>query len=861
MRPRINLTQTYPPIPLDRMLAKTRGQDKRCSVFTHLYSTCMVLRMIRKLWTGYPREEEIPPLADWLAALHDIGKVTVAFQDKIYRAIGQSPWAESPSAGISDDTNHAKYSQILLKKEFGRIFAGMAGCHHGAVQKLSLGDTEGNEALGGSEWVPLREALIQELKQTLDLPDCDFKNIPREKIDVIVGAVILADWISSGMDLPFGGVLPDETTIRDAVVKAGFTPFQISRHFGFTDIFPFHPNELQKTAFSAITPGCIAVIESGMGSGKTEAALYGALKVLEVKGANGVYFAMPTCLTSRKIFDRLNDTFLKMVFPSVDGNGQEAILIHGNSWMEWNLKNPPEDSGEPRANPDSWFQSKKRALLAPFGAGTVDQALLSVVNRRHKMLRSFALAGKVVILDEVHSYDAYTTTLIQSLVRDLHNHGATVLILSATLTKQSLRELLIDPDFGQMQSDAYPLVTVQDATGVHEYPVPSTESKHVKIRPVFDTRTIMQEALDRARNGEQVLWIENTVQNAQDRYKSFAKTAPDSVELGLIHSRFPAFRRDETEQHWVDLLGKNGADERTRKGRILVATQILEQSVDVDADFLVTQLAPADMIFQRIGRLWRHPALNSIRPRNAECQAVILCSKDYLNPGQLIRNPIVLPYEAYCMLRSFEVWKDKMSVTLPTDIRPVLEEVYREREETGAAAVLKKMQTDLKEKYERLAHIAEGSQGTGSDDSVGALTPPDAGNDLGTRYSETDEVQVLLLRKGNDGFQLGNKVCTIFGRDIDIPPASATVREKTRAAIELNQVMIRVRENLAPPYESFSPDELSSVIWTGDQHDHPVRVAYVGDDHRLLSYDGTPVAASSRKLEYYFETGYTAGKE
>lgn len=820
----------------------------------------MVLRAIRKLWSGYPREEEMPAIADWLAALHDIGKVTAAFQDKIYRAIGPSPWEESPNAGTPDDANHAKYSQILLKKEFGRIFAGMAGCHHGAAQKLGLGDTEENEALGGPEWVPLRETLIQELKQTLDLPDCDFKNIPREKINVIVGAVILADWISSGMDLPFGGTLPDEVAIRDAVVKAGFTPFQLSRHFGFTDIFPFQPNELQKTAFSAITPGCIAVIESGMGSGKTEAALYGALKVLEEKGANGIYFAMPTCLTSRKIFDRLNDQFLKKIFPSVDGKGQEAILIHGNSWLEWNLKKTPDDSGSTNSNPDSWFQSKKRALLAPFGAGTVDQALLSVVNRRHRTLRSFALAGKVVILDEVHSYDAYTTTLIQSLIRDLHNHGATVLILSATLTKQSLRELLINPDFEQTRSLAYPLVTVQDSTSVREYPVPSVESKQVKIRTVSNDREIVGEALERAQNGEQVLWIENTVQGAQDRYKAFA-TYASGIELGLIHSRFPEFHREETERHWVDLLGKNGAKERSRKGRILVATQILEQSVDVDADFLVTQLAPADMVFQRIGRLWRHPVLNSVRPKTAECQAVILYPEDYRDPSKLIKNPIVLPYDAYCMFRSFEVWKDKTSVCLPADIRPILEEVYLDREETGAVAVLKRNQIERKAKYERMALLAEGIMGSGSDDSIGALTPPDVGDDLGTRYSETDEVQVLLLRKGNDGFQLENKVCTIFGRDIDIPPASASVREKTRAAIALNQVMVRVREPMAPSYDSFPSDKLSSVIWTGDQNDHPVRIAYVGDDHRLLSCDGTPINASSRKLEYHFETGYTARKE
>lgn len=845
--------RTYPPLPPEELLAKTRGAEKGCDVFTHLYCTCMVLREIRRLWTGYPRAEVIPTVADWLAALHDLGKVTAAFQDKIYRAIGPSPWPESPSGGNPNDVNHAKYSQILLE-QYGRKFAAMAGAHHGVEFTLRVGDDKGNEALGGPDWEPLREELIRELKETLKLPECDLKKIPDEARDMIVGAVILADWISSGMDLPFGGALPDEAAIREAVVQAGFTPFRLTRRFEFTDVFPFEPNELQITAFSSIGPGAVAVIESGMGSGKTEAALFTALKILEDKGANGIYFAMPTCLTSRKIFDRMNDTFLKKILP-----GQEAILIHGNSWLEWKLKEQPDDGMPGTSGPDSWFQSKKRALLAPFGAGTIDQALLSVVNRKHRTLRSFALAGKVVILDEVHSYDAYTSTLIKSLIRALRDHGATVLILSATLTKHALRDLL-DLQDGEAKSLAYPLVTVRSGADVREYPVPAQDSRRVKIRPASDDREVMGEALDRAMNGEQVLWIENTVSAAQERYKAFSPFA-GGIELGLIHSRFPAFQREETEQKWVELLGKNGAEERVKRGRILVATQVLEQSVDVDADFLVTMLAPADMVFQRIGRLWRHPSLDSVRPKTAECQAVILCPEDFNDPEKLVRNPVVLPYDAYCMLRSFEIWKDRTSVELPADIRPILEKVYEDRAETGAPAALKREQLKMKEKYETLANCAQGSLGVGSDDSVSALAPPDAADEYGTRYSETEEVQVLLLRKGNGGFKLKDKACTIFGRDIDIPPASASVQEKTRAAVALNQVMVRVRECCAPPYSSFPSDGLGSVIWTGDQYDHPVRVAYVGDNGDLLSCDCNPIAGSPNIRQYNINLGYIAEKE
>lgn len=318
--------------------------------------------------------------------------------------------------------------------------------------------------------------------------------------------------------------------------------------------------------------------------------------------------------------------------------------------------------------------------------GTIDQALQGMVAVKHFFVRRFALAGKVVILDEVHSYDVYTGSLVTALVRELLRLGCTVLVLSATLTGERRRELLAAAGSGENDSpNAYPLITTASRGEVAVQVAPAfatTKTIRLRAAAISEDDTIA-ELIARAEAGQHVLWIRNTVVEAQHAFRLIRGNTPvasspaDQIKLGLLHSRFPQKRRAELEADWLDHLGKNRP--ATGPGSILVATQVVEQSVDIDLDFIVSDLAPTDMLFQRVGRLWRHP-----RPQRAAAE-----------PEFWVRLPDLpdLPdadaralekalgrsakvYAPWVLLRAAAVFSARATLTLPADIRPWLEATY-----------------------------------------------------------------------------------------------------------------------------------------------------------------------------------------
>ncbi len=185
-----------------------------------------------------------------------------------------------------------------------------------------------------------------------------------------------------------------------------------------------------------------------MGMGKTEAALYAAYQMLVQEKATGIYFALPTQLTSNKIYDRFNSFLHQIVSTETP---QHALLLHSGAWLM------DTEMGEEGSPGGAWFNHRKRGLLAPFAVGTIDQALMAVMNVKHGFVRAYGLAGKVVILDEVHTYDLYTGTILNALVEFLRQIDCTVIILSATLS-QTRRDALLQQS---TTSEAYPLITAR----------------------------------------------------------------------------------------------------------------------------------------------------------------------------------------------------------------------------------------------------------------------------------------------------------------------------------------------------------------------------------------------------------------
>jgi CRISPR-associated endonuclease/helicase Cas3 len=625
----------------------------------------------------------IPPGVATLAALHDIGKVSPGFQAKCEAWLVR--WRlrdQAVKEGWSvRESDHAKISQFTVQSLFRNShlhpWAAAVGAHHGRIK--------GERVRVGEPWEAARLRLAANLTQEFaPLPD----QPPSDAILwLVAGLITVADWIGSNeiyFPLDARWDPPERRQrARKALTAINWNSVEVRRWAGFPDIFPEIPqaNSLQTTTAQLVESPGIYVIEGPMGCGKTEAALAAAYQLLAAGKATGLYFALPTQVTSNRIHLRVQP-FVKRI--SV--HPEDVRLAHGASWLA--ESEPPLElrpaSSDPDAQVDaragrSWFASAKRALLTPYGVGTIDQALLGIVAAKHFFVRQFGLAGKVVILDEVHSYDLYTGTLIGVLVKRLRELQCTVIILSATLTGKRRRELL-GLAHDQPVSAAYPLVS-GIAGSVIERPCEPPPSKTIQIRSVSSALPV-QEAIDRARRGECLLWIRNTVDAAQETYRALqSANFEGGPSTGLLHSRFPFFRREQLENDWMNQLGK---DPGTRpNGCILVSTQVAEQSVDIDADLLITDLAPTDMLLQRIGRLWRHdrptrpcaqPEVWIQMPQPAEAALRDMSKRQLLQAlGKSARV-----YAPYVLLRSLQQWDGRAAITLPGDIRAILEATYAE---------------------------------------------------------------------------------------------------------------------------------------------------------------------------------------
>lgn len=589
-----------------------------------------------------------------------------------------------------------------------------------------------------------------------------------------------------------------------------------------------------------------------MGLGKTEAALYVAYRLLVCGQSSGIYFALPTQLTSNKIYERFNNFLARILAPECR---HRSLLLHGKAWL---LDTEMGEEGRPGG---AWFNNAKRGLLAPFAVGTIDQALMAAMNVKHGFVRAFGLAGKVVILDEIHTYDAYTSTLLTALVELLRELHCTVIILSATLSRERRQQLL----GVSASADAYPLISAAPRhQPVREWPVPGGDGYEVSTRLLDDAQSAVTEALDRAGRGQQVLWIENTVAEAQERYLDLAARAVElGVACGLLHSRFISADRQRIEERWVSLFGKEGWPERVQQGRILVGTQILEQSLDIDADFLVSRFAPTDMLLQRLGRLWRHAG--TPREPAARCEAWILApdlDKAIAAPPSAFGISAYV-YSPYVLCRSLEVWRGRESLCLPQDIRSLIEQTYVQRQEDGLMAKwLHELDNGTQRRKGRKA-LAQLARITLAED--GNTLPESKAQ---TRYSEQDNHEVLLLRAAVQlPDQKVSRLTLLDGSQL-LLPWERHKRDKRgwrelSASLMRQTVPLRVQD--APerlPIDTLNKFGLQHCFYLGDPaHDEAVlRVALVNETGALHGLQGATVH-QKHTLEYRDDLGYRVIKE
>ncbi len=728
-------------LPLNMCLAKRSEDGQSClSVVDHLR---LVGHVAERLLARMPEpvRKWIPTGAVTLAALHDVGKISPGFQQKIW---GDTPVPQVGSlrewgGGFTDDHSQIGESAVrdyCKQQKLPEEWAVVVGLHHGNhSQPLS----HHKECYGGSPWADLRLQVIEQIVSLFGpLPDQQ----PPSTYTALTGLVCVADWVASDETLfPYNRPVDQLVRVIDTVLdQLGFYWPQPKPGFRFEDLFGFAPHKIQAdTHRLADRPGLL-LVEGPMGCGKTEAALWAAYRLMVENHNHGLYFALPTRWASNLVHTRVQ-SFLERAF----GAHAAARLLHGLAWLHQFFSDPQLSTmlggGEDFRPGGSWFAPAKRGILWPFAVGTVDQALFGVLRVKHYFLRLFGLAGKVVILDEIHSYDMFTGTLIDSLVQRLVELGCTVIFLSGTLTHDRRKQLGLEVSGGAQAP--YPLV-VSRGGPVLAPPVPPVCCKQIQLqRKDPATPQFWEDLAHYLSQGASILWVCNTVARAQEAYRQLcSRLSFPATSLDVVHSLMLPWDRRRREERWATRLGKNPSN---RGPGLLVATQVVEQSVDLDADLLITDLAPVDILLQRIGRLWRHPRAN--RPiSQAECWLVDYeCLQANSQEEFCSRlHPSTRVYAPYVLWRTARTLEGRTLLRFPAEVRALLEGTYIEPQPDDPPWV-ESLYKELCKRRQKLRDCAVGLQ-------RGEL-PFLEDDESTTRYSELQTEPVVLVtsveKRGN----------------------------------------------------------------------------------------------------------------
>ena len=680
-----------------------------------------------------------------LIACHDLGKACPSFQAK---------WRDRPPiAGlrlpkrIDESVNHGFVGQLALiemLQEFAwpealaELASDAVACHHGsrasetdkqkAESEVLVGRGEHLEAVRG-DWRQARAGLFKALREVFQPSTTP----PKHKLSgpdfmLLAGLTSFADWIGSNEQWFSFGTPTDcedlagwfdrrRTTAEQELDAIGWAPRSplATVPLSFEEVFPFPPRLLQRAVIDALTEltrPAVLLIEAPMGEGKTEAAFFAHLELQRRFGHRGMYLALPTKATGNAMFTRTLDFLRSREMTRT----LDLQLLHGGKLLNDEFKqvrlcgiHDPTAGGEVRAA--EWFTNKKRALLSEYGVGTIDQALLTILPVRHNFVRLWGLANRVVILDEIHAYDDYTGTLLVDLLRWLLALGSSVVMLSATLSP-SIRRRLAQALGAQLpeEEEAYPRLSLfQSGQPVEQrhFEADSTRRHTLRLKGIpVDLPSVSAALAEQLPGDGLALVLVNTVQRAQELYRLFpegepltrdgqriGKRLPDGTEVLLFHARFPADRRQVREEYVLHTFGEKSP----REGRkILIATQVAEQSLDLDFDLIVTDLAPIDLVLQRAGRLWRHRRENRPLPAPTLLIAGLTGEEppSFLGPlwwGKVYREDL--------LLRTWYLLRSRVDLTLPDEIDSLVQAVYEDRVEIPASIV------------ERMEKASEGGEG------------------------------------------------------------------------------------------------------------------------------------------------------
>jgi len=693
------------------------------------------------------------PLIVLLVALHDIGKLSPDFQAKSDLGPKGRPNKPAPPLVRHDtigfdllDSHWSQFAPVLARYVDGiaaapkasiiPLWAAVAG-HHGQPAmdtcRYAFGSDETRDL---SEMIPAFAELVPPVGGPLRFRERHASLISWS----LAGLTNIADWIGSNSAWfpyrPPTSSLPDywreaRTQAADAICKASILPSpcpsavlersllaHILKRGQVTcgDLTP-----LQNEALSCRLPEgpMLAVIEDATGAGKTEAALLITARLMAERRASGLYFALPTMATANAMYERLATSYRRLF----EENATPSLaLAHGKRATHEGFRssilqadaadsiNDVDDNASIDTPADltasaacaAWIaDDRRKAFLADVGVGTIDQALLGVLPSRFQVLRLWGLAERVLICDEVHSFDSYLSRELETLLEFHAALGGSAIVLSATLSTEARRRIVaayqrgLGVDRQPGASEAYPLLTLvgRGEEVMAKVDARAEVARDLAVRRIATTDEAVRHVADMSRRGATVAWIRNAVNDCIEAREMLRSAG---VEPILLHARFAMGDRLAIEERVQHHLGKSSKPDTRRNadgsGVVIVGSQILEQSLDYDVDGMIADLAPIDMIVQRAGRLWRHPWRNADRPIGVDERMLMLLSPDpdevkdkdwyhalskraaavYPDHGYVWRSAKALMEQSQCLIRT------------PGGVRSLLAAVY---DEEGAFAI------------------------------------------------------------------------------------------------------------------------------------------------------------------------------
>lgn len=630
----------------------------------------------------------------------------------------------------------SSHASDVRSKAAVRAISQIIGGHHGTFPP----HTDPPPVFGSAEdesWRSVRRQLLERANRLSGLSDQDWQVILRAKITepvqaLLNGFLIMCDWIASDVSFfPITSQIGSNESSSICGAKSAVEALRLDRswspiavgdaHGYYGQVFGIdepRPVQLQSAEMvNGLSEPSLVLIEAPTGEGKTEIAFTSAQTLAEKFGLSGVLLVLPTRATSNAMFSRTLN-WLEAVIPP--RSSVSATLAHGKAEFDEQFEGLVSASYQAQiydedASPDpvvanQWFRGRKKNVFADFVIGTVDQLLFTALKSKHSTLRHLGFSSKVVVIDEVHAADTFMQTFLHVALEWLGAYGVPVVALSATLPPAQRAALLAsyqrgalfakgvlqprtparrakDPRWALPQrlakSMEYPLITTIGARefGQSTARPSGRETKYV-ISSVSEEQRVDQ-VLELAGRGGCIAVIANTVDRAQDTFRQLAERFDG--EIRLLHSRFSTESRSETEKELVERLGPSS--ENRPEQIIVVATQVIEASLDLDFDMMFSDFAPTDLLLQRLGRVHRHARSQSERPQHTrQAQMVITGGADiiegsntptFLSGSERVYGRSLLLRSAAALQELF-AGEDRKLITIPADVPDLIRTTYSE---------------------------------------------------------------------------------------------------------------------------------------------------------------------------------------